>query len=289
MNSIDSKRYVLLVTCPDAIGIARAASNFFYELGAGITDSAQFSDEIEEQFFARWEFSGFTKALPSLEELSEQFAPIAEQFGMRWDFFDAQEKPRIVLAVSKFGHCLNDLLYRWKEGELPAEIVAVVSNHEDFREKVEWHGLPFYYLPITKETKRQQEQQILEVIEQHQASLLVLARYMQILSSEMCRALEGRAINIHHSFLPSFKGAKPYHQAFDRGVKITGATAHYVTDDLDEGPIIEQDIQRVEHYHTSDQLVRMGSDVETKVLTRAVSWHCANRVILNGQKTVVFK
>jgi len=283
------KKYVLSASCPDVVGIAKAIVDYIYDYGAGILDAAQFNDLQEKQFFVRWEFSGFSKELPPIEELRKNFLPIADKFQMNWDIVDADVKPRILLAVSKFGHCLNDLLYRWDAGELPAEIIGVVSNHPDFQYKVEQYGLPFYHFPITAETKPEQEQQILALMEEQRVDLLVLARYMQILSSEMCQALDGRAINIHHSFLPSFKGAKPYHQAFDRGVKITGATAHYVTDDLDEGPIIEQDIQRVEHYHTSAELGRMGSDVESKVLTRAVTWHCLNRVILNGNKTIVFK
>lgn len=283
------EKYVLLATCPDTIGINQAVNNFIFERGGNIMDAAQFNDQQDRQFFVRFEFTGFDKPLPPLEQLKQAFAEVAEPFAMRCEIFDANIKPKILIAVSKFDHCLRDLLYRWERGELPAEIVGVVSNHPDLRENVEWYGVPFYHFPISKETKPQQERQILDTMTKHGADLLVLARYMQILSSDMCQALAGRAINIHHSFLPSFKGAKPYHQAYDRGVKITGATAHYVTDDLDEGPIIEQDVQRVEHYHNESELVRMGSDVETKVLTRAVSWHCQNRIILNGQKTVVFK
>lgn len=284
-----TKKYILLAHCDDVIGIAKSVVDFIYEHGAGVLDSAQFNDLQEKRFFMRWEFTGFNGELPELEELKRTFQPIADKFQMNWDIVDASVKPRVLLAVSKFGHCLNDLLYRWESGELPADIVGVVSNHPDFRDKVESCGLPFYHFPITKETKPEQETQILALMDEKEVDLLVLARYMQILSSDMCQALKGRAINIHHSFLPSFKGAKPYHQAFDRGVKITGATAHYVTEDLDEGPIIEQDVQRVEHYHSSAELVRMGTEVESRVLTRAVTWHCLNRVILNGHKTVVFK
>ena len=287
--SNSQNKYVLLASCNDTIGINRAVNNFIYEQGASIMDASQFHSKQDQQFFMRFEFSGFNGELPSLEKLKQDFAPIAEQFGMEWDIFDSSVKPRVLIAVSKFGHCLRDLLYRWEQGQLPAEIVGVVANHDDFRVQVERYNLPFYHFPITKDTKPQQEQQILDVMVEQKADLLVLARYMQILSSNMCKQLEGRAINIHHSFLPSFKGAKPYHQAYDRGVKITGATAHYVTDDLDEGPIIEQDVQRVEHYHDEKELVRMGSDVETKVLTRAVTWHCEKRIILKGQKTVIFK
>ena len=287
---LDTKeKFVLLIDCPDTIGIVKTVSSFFYEIGAGIISSDQHSDLDSERFFARWEIKGFQKPLPSLEQFKSAFESIATEFDMKWDAIDANIKPKIVVAVSKTGHCLHDLLYQWKAGLLPAEIKAVVSNHELFREQAEWYNLPYHYLPITTETKRQQEQQILEVMSDVGASLLVLARYMQILSPDMCESLAGRAINIHHSFLPSFKGANPYRQAFDRGVKITGATAHYVTTDLDEGPIIEQDVQRVSHYHSNEELVRMGADIEQRVLTRAVSWHCTNRIILNGQKTIVFR
>ena len=287
---LDTKeKYVLLIDCPDTIGIVKTVSSFFYEIGAGIISSDQHSDLDSERFFARWEIKGFQKPLPPFEELKAAFVPIAEQFDMRWNFLDANIKPKIVVAVSKTGHCLHDLLYQWHAGILPADIAAVISNHDDFRKQVEWYELPYYHLPITKDTKREQEQKILDVMTETEAELLVLARYMQILTPEMCEKLSGRAINIHHSFLPSFKGANPYRQAFDRGVKITGATAHYVTTDLDEGPIIEQDVQRVSHYHSNEELVRMGADIEQRVLTRAVSWHCSNRIVLNGQKTIVFR
>ena len=284
------KKYILIASCPEKIGIVRAVSNFIYSEGASIVDAAQFTDMENNRFNMRWELVAGTRELPGIPDVAARFTDLAEELSMEWQLRDADDKPKILIAVSKYGHCLNDLLYRWTEEEyFPAEIVGVVSNHEDFRDKVEWYGLPFYHLPITPETKPQQEQKFLDIMTENEVDLLVLARYMQILSDRMCRQLEGRAINIHHSFLPSFKGAKPYQQAFDRGVKIMGATAHYVTSDLDEGPIIEQDIQRVEHDHDSAIMVARGKSVETIVLARAVYWHCQHRVILNKNKTVIFK
>lgn len=223
-----------------------------------------------------------------MQILEEGFKPIAHRFEMEWQIHNLSLKPKVLIAVSKFGHCLYELLHRWRSGLLPVDIAAVVSNHEDMRSFVEWNGLPYVHLPITKDTKAEQEAQFLKLIDDHNVDLVVLARYMQILSDEMSRKLDGRCINIHHSFLPSFKGAKPYHQAHQRGVKIIGATAHYVTSDLDEGPIIEQDVQRVHHGHTPEQLVAIGQDIEARVLARAVTWHAERRVIINGGKTVVF-
>ncbi len=283
------RRYILTASCPDTIGIARAVINFIYDLGAGIVDTSQFIDAHKEQYFVRTDFRGVKGELPDSDGIHELFAPIAAEFGMDYRFHNADLKPRILIAVSRQGHCLNDLLFRWDAGDLNAEIVGVVSNHEDLRNKVEWHGLPYHYLPVTPDTKADQERLVLDSMAEEAVELLVLARYMQILSPAMCEALRGRAINIHHSFLPGFKGARPYHQAYERGVKITGATAHYVTEDLDEGPIIEQDIQRVEHYHAPEDLVRTGRDTESLVLARAVNWHCTRRVMRNGNRTVVFK
>lgn len=285
--------YILTLDCPDRIGIVRTVSNFLYEQEFSVREAAEYADLETQRFFARWQFHSTTQRSLSnqLSELREQFAVIAAEFDMNWSLFDADVKPRLLLAVSKHGHCLNDLLYRWKEesSSFPAEIVGVVSNHEVYRDKTEWYGLPFYHCPITRDTKPQQEQQILSIMKDQNVDLLVLARYMQILSDGMCKELEGRAINIHHSFLPSFKGAKPYHQAYIRGVKISGATAHYVTSDLDEGPIIEQDVQRHENSHDSAKMVRLGRNVETVVLARALYWHCQRRIILNGQRTIIFK
>jgi len=279
---------VLVASCPDELGIVRGVCDFVYKLGAGIIQSDQFSEEETVQFFMRCEFRGFTRDLPDLVSLRTQFFPIAEQFNMNWAMHDSAVKPRVMLAVSKLGHCLNDLLYRWEDGELPMDLVGVVSNHPDLQSKVEWYGLPYYHLPVNKETKPQQERSILQHMADANADLLVLARYMQILSPTMCEKLAGRAINIHHSFLPSFKGAKPYSQAYERGVKIIGATAHYVTTDLDEGPIIEQDIHRVGHSIGSMEMARIGREIESSVLARAVKWHCEHRILLSDKKTIVF-
>lgn len=285
-------RYILKIDCPERMGIVRSVSNFLYEIDCTVVEAAEYADLENQRFFARWEFSRASNDTPGLEleQITKMFKQLAAPLNMRWDLFDAAEKPRILIAVSQHGHCLNDLLFRWKEEDsFPAEIVGVLSNHEVFRDKVEWHGLPFYHLPVNAKNKPEQEKQILQIMVDSKAELLVLARYMQILSDDMCRSLQGRAINIHHSFLPSFKGAKPYHQAHARGVKISGATAHYVTSDLDEGPIIEQDVQRHEHNHDSAKMARMGKNIETLVLARAVYWHCQRRIILDGNRTVIFK
>jgi formyltetrahydrofolate deformylase len=223
-----------------------------------------------------------------MEVLRAGFLPIAHRFAMDWDIYSLSEKPRLLIAVSKFGHCLYELLHRWRAGLLPADIVGVVSNHEDMRSFVEWNALPFYHLPVTADTKAAQEAAFAQLIDDCAADVVVLARYMQILSDEMASKLSGKCINIHHSFLPSFKGAKPYHQAHTRGVKIIGATAHYVTSELDEGPIIEQDVERVHHGVTPEKLVAIGQAIEARVLARAVTWHAERRIILNGPKTVVF-
>ena len=284
-------RYILKIDCPERMGIVRAVSNFLYEIDCTVVEAAEYADLENQRFFARWEFSRSADAQDmGLEQIRERFKPLAEFFAMRWELYDAAVKPRVLIAVSQHGHCLNDLLFRWKEEEsFPAEIVGVVSNHEVFRDKVQWHGLPFHYLPVNPRNKPEQEQRMLGIMQESRAELLVLARYMQILSDDLCRSLQGRAINIHHSFLPSFKGAKPYHQAHARGVKISGATAHYVTGDLDEGPISEQDVQRHEHNHDSAKMARMGKNIETLVLARAVYWHCQRRIILDGSRTVIFK
>ncbi len=286
--AVDNQSYILTANTRDIPGVIANVAGLLLDINATVTEAAQFGDDGSDRFYLRMEFDVNTKEYENAE-FEESLGVLKDNFDIDWTIRKAEDKPRILLAVSKFGHCLNDLLYRWEAGTLSAEIVAVVSNHADMRHKVEAYGLPYFHLPVTPETKPEQEQQILNVMDEYQVDLLVLARYMQILSGDLCSALEGRAINIHHSFLPSFKGAKPYHQAFDRGVKIIGATAHYVTSDLDEGPIIEQDVQRVEHFHRSEELVRRGSDVECHVLARAVNWHCENRVMLNGHKTVIFK
>ena len=282
--------YVLTLSCPDARGNVRGVSNFLFDMNATIVAAAQYGDPISEQFFLRMEFiSDGDLPFSSLDVFRESFVPVADKFSMDWRIDDLAERTRVVLAVSRFGHCLNDILHRWKVGILPIDIVAVVSNHDDMREMVEWHELPYHHLPVTKETKREQEAQILQIMKEGGAELLLLARYMQILSNELCEEISGRAINIHHSFLPSFKGAKPYHQAHARGVKIIGATAHYVTSDLDEGPIIEQCVERIDHEYTTDELVQLGRDTECLAFARAIKWHCEHRVILNGNRTVVFR
>lgn len=279
--------YILTITCPDAVGIVAAVSGFLAGQGLFITESSHFSDTITGRFFMRTVFRGQPN-LPALDMLKSAFAEIAKPFEMDWNIYDSAAKPRVLILVSKFDHCLHDLLYRYRTGTLPIEIPAVVSNHPDLQRIVEWHGIPFHHLPVTKETKAEQEAKILEMVDRLDIDLVVLARYMQVLSLDMCRALSWKCINIHHSFLPSFKGAKPYHQAHARGVKIIGATAHYVTTDLDEGPIIEQGVQRVDHSQTPEEMVALGRDVENVVLARAVQYHIEHRVLANGHRTVVF-
>ena len=283
-----SRRYVLILKCPDKRGVVAAVATYLAANDASIIESSHFNDAGGDLFYMRTEFRDDGPAMPSMADLEAGFEPIAQQFSMTFELHDLTVKPKILIAVSKFGHCLYDLLHRWRSGLLPVEIVGVVSNHDDMRSFVEWSGLPYHHLPVDKADKAVQEQQILALVAALNVDLVVLARYMQILSPDLCRALSGRCINIHHSFLPSFKGAKPYHQAHARGVKIIGATAHYVTSDLDEGPIIEQGVERVSHAHTPERLVEIGRDIECAVLARAVSWHTAHRVLLNGQKTVVF-
>ncbi len=283
-----SHPHILLVQCPDRRGVVAAVAGYLAESQASIIESNHFNDGLHDEFFMRMVFRRDGPGMPELDVLEAGFAPIAERFQMTFSFHDTRVKPRVLIAVSKFGHCLYDLLHRWRAGLLPIEIPAVVSNHDDMRSFVEWSGLPYHHLPILKGEKAAQEAKILELMEAHAIDLVVLARYMQILSPELCARVSGRCINIHHSFLPSFKGAKPYHQAHARGVKIIGATAHYVTTDLDEGPIIEQDVARVSHKHTPEEMVVMGQDIECRVLGRAVSWHVDRRVVMNGQRTIVF-
>ncbi len=283
------KKYVLTVSCPEANGIVRAVSDFLFQRGATISDAAQHRDPILDRFFMRVEFEEVETSLPGSEQLHEDFTPLAEQFSMQWSFFDLQEKPKVLLAVSSHGHCLNDILHRWSSGVLPADIVGVVSNHEHMRGITEWYKIPYHYLPVNADNKVEQEDAILQIIHDNNVDLLALARYMQILSPKMCEAMAGRAINIHHSFLPGFKGADPYRQAYMRGVKIIGATAHYVTTDLDEGPIIEQAVEKIDHNFDINELVQIGRDAECAAFARAVKWHCEHRIIVNGNKTVVFK
>jgi len=279
--------YILTLSCPDRTGIVYRVSGLLFELGCNILDSQQFGDEETGRFFLRVHFD-LPAAVPE-GSLREQFAALAGDYAMEWQIHDARRKARLLIMVSKQGHCLNDLLFRVRSGQLRAEVAAIVSNHDDYAGLAGSYGIPFHHLPVSPETKSEQEQQVLALVERESIDLVVLARYMQILSPDMCRALAGRAINIHHSFLPSFKGARPYHQAHARGVKIIGATAHYVTSDLDEGPIIEQDIERVDHTMTAQDLTQVGSDIESLVLARAVRSHVEHRVVLNRGKTVVFR
>ncbi|MEM6712467.1 MAG: formyltetrahydrofolate deformylase [Pseudomonadota bacterium] len=286
MTSPTISDLILTISCPDRKGIVGAVGNSVTAQDCNIVESAQFFDERSGSFFMR------VRLTPPNGHGADAFAqaiqPVATAYAMNFQVSDVSVKPRVVLMVSKFGHCLNDLLYRWQVGQLPMDLVAVVSNHETWRRRVEGDGLPFVHLPMTKDNKAEQEAELEALIERESVDLVVLARYMQILSDKLSRRLEGRVINIHHSFLPSFKGARPYHRAHDRGVKLVGATAHYVTPELDEGPIIEQDVIRVTHAMGSDELVAAGRDVESQVLARAVRYHLERRILINGGKTVVF-
>ncbi|WP_413101762.1 formyltetrahydrofolate deformylase [Streptomyces sp. Inha503] len=279
-------QYILTLSCPDKQGIVHAVSSYLFMTGCNIEDSQQFGDRDTGLFFMRVAFRAVSPV--KVADLRASFAAVGESFQMDWEIHRADEKMRILLMVSKFGHCLNDLLFRSRIGALPVEIAAVVSNHTDFEALVGSYGIPFHHIPVTKDTKREAEARLLDLVRAEHVELVVLARYMQVLSDDLCKELSGRIINIHHSFLPSFKGAKPYHQAHARGVKLIGATAHYVTADLDEGPIIEQEVERVGHGLTPDQLVAVGRDVECQALARAVKWHSERRVLLNGHRTVVF-
>jgi formyltetrahydrofolate deformylase len=278
--------YILTLSCPDRRGIVHAVSGFLLERGSNIEEAAQYNDRGTGLFFMRVQFA--CDQLPH-EDLKAQLQSFAEPFQMAWQLHATSAPMRTVIMVSKDGHCLNDLLFRWKSGLLPLDIAAIISNHRDFYQLAASYNVPFHHIPVTAATKAQAETKQYEIFEAEGAELVILARYMQILSNDLCRRLAGRAINIHHSFLPSFKGARPYFQAHDRGVKLIGATAHYVTADLDEGPIIEQDVARADHSKTAEALTAMGRDTESQVLARAVKWHSEHRVLLNGHKTVIFK
>jgi formyltetrahydrofolate deformylase len=280
--------FILTLSCASSAGQVAAVTAFLAQRDCYIDDIAAFDDKLEQRFFARFVFHPASGAALALDELRAGFAPIGARFDMAWSIGAAAERPRVLIMVSKLDHCLNDLLYRWRLGELRIDIVAVVSNHPDLKPLAAAHDIPFHHLPLTPDTREAQEAALLALIDRTGAELVVLARYMQILSSQLSARLAGRAINIHHSFLPGFKGAKPYHQAHERGVKLIGATAHYVTSDLDEGPIIEQDVERISHRDKPEDLVRKGRDIERRVLARAVRHHLEDRVILNGRKTVVF-
>ena len=282
--------YILTLSCHDTVGIVAAISGQLAEIGGFIVNSQQYADLEAGRFFLRIEFTPHGEAFPaSLDELLAGFDPIARRYAMDWELRPSSHRPKLLIAVSKGSHCLNDLLYRWRTGNLPVDIVGVVSNHPDLRDLTEWHGVPYHHLPITPDTKTEQEAALLSLVEESGANYLILARYMQVLSPELVARLSGRCINIHHSFLPSFKGARPYARAHERGVKLIGATAHFVTSDLDEGPIIEQDVERVDHRATEQDLVVMGRDIEARVLARAVRWTAEQKVFLNGTRTVVFQ
>ena len=279
---------VLTLSCINRPGIVAAVSTYLFEQGFNILEAHQFDDTETHYFFMRVVLNPARDGAGAAG-LREGFAPIAEQFGMNWTMRPNSEKQRVMILVSKFDHCLADLIYRWRIGDMPMEITAVVSNYpRETYAHLDLSGIPFHYLPITKETKARQEGQIWDLMTETKTDLVVLARYMQILSDDLSAKVSGKCINIHHSFLPGFKGAKPYSQAYDRGVKLIGATAHYVTADLDEGPIIEQDVERINHFATPDELVRKGRDIERRVLSRALTWHLEDRVFLNGKRTVVF-
>ena len=287
-NATSPAIFILTLSCPNRPGIVAAISQQLYELGANITEAQQFDDTDSNRFFMRIVFE--VTATDNIGQgLRTQITRIADAFSMEWSRTDTQHRQKVLLLVSRFDHCLVDLLYRWRIGELPIDPVGIISNHprETFAD-LDFYGIPFHYLPVTKETKAAQEEQIWTIFNETGAELAVLARYMQVLSNAMASRLSGRCINIHHSFLPGFKGARPYHQAFSRGVKLIGATAHYVTSDLDEGPIIEQDVERISHADSPDDLIRKGRDIERRVLARGVRFHIERRALMNGSKTIVF-
>jgi formyltetrahydrofolate deformylase len=282
------RHFVLTLRCPQRPGILNALTAFLFERGCDISEHQQFDDTATDQLFSRTAFRATDPNL-TLDRLKRDFEPLAADLAMSWRLYDGSEPDRVLVLVSKFDHCLNDLLYRWRTRSLGAELVAVVSNHETLRPMAESAGLPFRHIPVTPETKSEAEDALRETIDEFDVDTVVLARYMQILSDDLAKELDGRAINIHHSFLPSFAGARPYHQAYARGVKLVGATAHYVTSDLDEGPIIDQVVAQIDHRHGVDDLVRVGRDSECAALARAVTWHAQHRILVNGNRTVIFK
>lgn len=279
--------FVLMIACDDRKGIVAAVANSIASQDCNIVESSQYGDENTGRFFMRVAFSSANEI--TTENFTETFTPVATAFRLDWRIHDLRKKLRAMIMVSQGGHCLNDLLYRTSTNRLPMEVTSIVSNHLNWQRRAEHEGIAFYHLPITPETKAEQEEKLLEMVEDQKVDLVILARYMQVLSNRLCRKLDGRVINIHHSFLPGFKGAKPYHRAYERGVKMVGATAHYVTPDLDEGPIITQDVSIVDHADTIDDLIAQGQDTESRVLARAVKLHLEHRVMLNGNRTVVFK
>ena len=281
------RRFRLVLSCPDRVGIGAMVSNFISSHGGSIADANQHSDPSTGWFFMRVEIKA--DSLPfTLEQLIEAFTPIAQSFDMSWQINDSAAPKKVVLMASREAHCLADLLYRYHAGELDCEIPCVISNHDDLRSMVEWHDIPYYHVPVDKHDKQPHFDEVSRLIREHEADTVVLARYMQILPEDICEEYERRIINIHHSFLPSFAGAKPYHQAHDRGVKLIGATCHYVTQELDAGPIIDQDVIRVSHRDLPEEMVRLGRDVEKTVLSRGLRWHLEDRILVHGNKTVVF-
>ena len=287
MNMHSGADFVLVIACEDRKGIVAAVANSIASQDCNIVESSQYGDENTGRFFMRVAITcanGMTT-----ESFTAAFMPVATAFRLEWRIHDLRKKLRAMIMVSQGGHCLNDLLYRTSTNRLPMHVTSIVSNHLNWHRRAEHEGIAFHHLPITPETKLEQESKLLEMVEEQQVDLIILARYMQVLSDKLCRKLDGRVINIHHSFLPGFKGAKPYHRAYERGVKMVGATAHYVTPDLDEGPIITQDVSTVDHADTVEDLIAQGQDTESRVLARAVMLHLEHRVMLNGNRTVVFK
>jgi formyltetrahydrofolate deformylase len=280
--------YALTVSCADRPGIVHAIASFLVDHDANVTESQQFGDRKVGMFFMRIQFGAADRPLDEAA-LSRDFTAVAESFGMTWNLTTAGHRPRVLIMVSKFGHCLNDLLFRASTGALQVDIAAVVSNHPDLAGMADNYRVPFFHVPVESGRKADAEADLIRLVSDLRIDLVILARYMQILSDDLCKQLEGRAINIHHSILPSFKGARPYFQAYDRGVKLVGATAHYVTADLDEGPIIEQTVERVDHWMSAEAVTALGRDNECLALARAVQWHCENRVLLDGKRTVVFR
>ncbi len=282
--------YILTTSCPDTTGVVAAVAGFLAEYNANIAEAQHHNDPDTRTSFMRTVFHDSGKGLPGIEILERAFAEqVGQRFQMRWRFHEVRHRCRVLIAVSRQGHCLNSILHRWSTGTLPIEVVGVISNHQDMRSLAEWHGVPYHFLPIIDGRRQEQERRVMELFQGSDAELLVLARYMQILSADACRHFDGRAINIHHSFLPGFKGAKAYHQAHERGVKLIGATAHYVTTELDEGPIIEQEVARIDHTQSADDIAVVGSELEAVVLNRAIKWHAERRVFRNGGRTVVLK
>ncbi|HEJ2935028.1 formyltetrahydrofolate deformylase [Pseudomonas aeruginosa] len=284
-----TSHYILKISCPATSGIVAAVTTYLADKGCYISEMSQFDDDTSGRFFMRAVFRFNDQYDGDIDEVEQGFDAVARRFDMDWTLHGTAQPMRVLLMVSKYDHCLSDLLYRHQKGEMDMQITAIVSNHLDLRPMAEREGIRFIYLPVTKDTKAQQEAALMKIVDETQTELVVLARYMQILSDDLCKQLSGRAINIHHSFLPGFKGAKPYHQAYERGVKLIGATAHYVTSDLDEGPIIEQEVQRVDHAYLPDDLVAVGRDTETVALSKAVKYHLEHRVFLNGDRTVIFR